>query len=280
MWQNQIVIKGETLKVGNAQAQSRGRSKATVKADVAGQRKLRQTIVDGNWAGYVLTEHPPYTSIQGTWTVPGVSWIDYPPDPFGRPIYENTSNWVGIGGDPDVVLIQLGTQQTALKSGPSNYSLWYELFPADPITIDARRFTLNAGDTITATMTCITTCLPGQRSTWILTMMNVGRWKYPFSIQVQNPNTNLASAEWIMEDSGSYNGNCSSYSCAITSFAYLPKYTATTFSGMRVNNQTSQLSPLQDVFMVADPEGKGWSVPSAPIGADSFTVSYVAPPAP
>src|ERR1700692_1276011 len=39
---------------------------------------LRHDVVGGNWAGYVVTESPPYLSVQGTWTVPLANWVEYP----------------------------------------------------------------------------------------------------------------------------------------------------------------------------------------------------------
>ncbi len=236
---------------------------------------LRKGSVGGNWAGYTITEHAPFLSAAGTWTIPTVSWVDYPPDPLGRKIYESNAVWIGIGGAPDIVLIQLGTGQLVTKSGGAVYYVWYELFPAAPIMIDATRFAVSPGDAMTASLQCIATCTPGGTSTWVMSMQDVTRWKTPFTIRVLNTKTNLASAEWIMEDDGVY--GCDSSTCQLITSAYLPNYSLTTFSNISVNNANPNLS-AQDAMMVTDPEGKAWSVPSNPVGGNSFTVRYVPPP--
>jgi hypothetical protein len=242
--------------------------------------------IGANWAGYVMPGGVlggAYTSAQGTWTVPKVSWVNYPNDPRGRTIIEDISTWVGIGGMGETVLIQLGTDQTVVHDSTTqkdiaSYSVWYELYPALSVTIDATRFEVQPGDTITASLQCTAACKPGGQSTWILSMNDQNRWKTPFTIQVQNPHTLLATAEWIVEDSGTYCG--SSCALVLASSAYLPSYQKVTFSGLSANGANPNLSRAEEANMVVDPEGKSWSVVSDPVGGNSFTVSFVPPLSP
>jgi hypothetical protein len=242
--------------------------------------------IDGNWAGYVLPGGVlggNYTSAQGTWIVPKISWVNYPNDPRGRTIIEDSSAWIGIGGLGETVLIQLGTDQSVVHDSTTqkdiaSYTVWYELYPAPPVSIDATRFEVQPGDTITASLQCLGACKAGGASTWIMSMNDQNRWKTPFTIQVQNPHTILATAEWIVEDNGAYCGaNCA---LVLASSSYLPDYQKITFTGITANGANPGLSRAQQAMMVVDPEGKSWSAVSDPVGGNSFTVSFVPPLAP
>src|SRR5258708_6262646 len=57
--------------------------------------------VSNNWSGYAVSGGA-YTSAQGSWTVPAVSYAGY----AGSPNFESSSAWVGIGGFSDASLIQ------------------------------------------------------------------------------------------------------------------------------------------------------------------------------
>ena len=242
--------------------------------------------IDANWAGYVLpggVVGGNYTSAQGTWTVPTVSWVNYPNDPRGRTIIEDSSTWIGIGGLGESVLIQLGTDQAVVHDSTTqkdvaSYTVWYELYPASPVSIDATRFTIQPGDTITASLQCVGACKAGGATTWIMSMMDQTRWKTPFTIQVQNPHTVLATAEWIMEDNGAYCG--ASCALVLASSSYLPNYQKVTFTGITANGANPNLSRAQHAMMVVDPEGKSWSTVSDPVGGNSFTISFVPPLSP
>src|SRR5207237_5285904 len=67
-----------------------------------------------NWAGYVVTNGP-FRDVSGTWTVPEVKYVSYP----NSPAKEDTSTWIGIGGNSDPSLIQIGTAQEAVPTGQS-----------------------------------------------------------------------------------------------------------------------------------------------------------------
>ncbi len=70
------------------------------------KRGVSQGLMTTNiWSGYVATSGP-YSSASATWQVPSVIYDGVPNPPFNE---EAVSQWVGIGGDGDSTLIQLGT---------------------------------------------------------------------------------------------------------------------------------------------------------------------------
>ncbi len=131
----------------------------------------QSTVSSTNWSGYVLPNFETgqtYTAASATWIIPTVSFQDAP---VGF-TFELSSSWLGIGGycedancsTADSTLIQLGTEQDAFSDGSTQYYAWYEKLPAVSKLI--KKFTVNPGDTMTATLTCKGKCGKSQR--WIL----------------------------------------------------------------------------------------------------------------
>jgi hypothetical protein len=220
--------------------------------------------LSNNWSGYGVNGGT-YTAVQGTWTVPSVSFQSY----SNSPDVEASSTWVGIGGqDGDETLIQIGTMQAAAPSGETEYFAWYEILPATEVPISRKQYPIVPGDTITATIQCTAACRPNAQSTWVLTLINVNRWSKPYSITLQYASS-LTSVEWIME--GPCINNCSSDQ---PGFAYMPNYGSTTFSAISVNNANPKLSRSPNGIIMKDPNGNAMSMPSDPIGGNSFTVNF------
>jgi Peptidase A4 family len=229
----------------------------------------QKQIISNNWSGYMLAGGP-YTSIQGTWIVPAVAYVPYPESPAE----EVTSSWIGIGGEAKgKPLIQLGIQQRVTSSGAVTYSAWYELLPAseEPLGSD---FPVSPGDTITASIQCTALCTPNMDSTtWVLMMNNGGRWQHPFRHQFIYRST-LASAEWIME------ATCLN-DCVSTpqDYSFLPSFGPVVFSGLVANGGNPNLTQQSSVVL-NDSNGGASSTPSAPVGGNSFSVSFAGPNAP
>lgn len=229
-------------------------------------RPRRHDDLGDNWSGYIVTGGP-FTAVQGTWTIPAVTYAHYP----AAPDVENTSAWIGIGGFNEPTLIQLGSEQDVTPDGVASYSVWYEVLPASSIRIDATRFVVNAGDTITTSLQCTATCTPKAKSTWVMSMSDGTLWKTAFTVQMIYPSS-LASAEWIVE--APCLETCSN---PIADFGYLANFNSITFTGLTANNANPNLSRSQNAMMLTDPQGKAWSVPSDPSGGNSFTMSFGTP---
>jgi Peptidase A4 family len=238
-------------------------------------REMRNADISPNWSGYVVTSGN-YTSVQGTWTVPAVTYVSYP----GAPAVEASATWVGIGGYNEPTLIQLGTSQIAAKSGAVNYGVWYEILPAPNSLITATQFVVSPGDTITASIQCTALCTPKAQSTWVLSMTNGNRWKTPFTIQLTYAST-FAAAEWIMEATCLF--PCDALSNGTinpANFSYLPNFGSTAFTAISANNANPNLSLSPNAIILTDPNGKAQSRPSDAVGGNSFLVNFVGPRSP
>jgi hypothetical protein len=167
-------------------------------------RSLRNQIVSNNWSGYVAANFATgqiYTSAQGTWVVPTVTYF---PDP--RFSAEYSSSWVGIGGFfenanytvTDNSLLQLGTEQDA-SSSRTRYYAWYEALPSPMKKIP---LAISPGDTITVSLQLISA---GKKSqSWMLRMEDTTAaqsWSTTL-----NYNSSQLSAEWIEEAPSSSGG--------------------------------------------------------------------------
>ncbi len=100
---------------------------------------------DLNWGGYAVasdfnTPQPVVTSVSGSWIVPHVETSQN--DTF-------SAIWIGIGGTFGNTLIQTGTEQDCI-GGTLYYSAWFELLPADSVTIQT--IDVSPGDTIAASI--------------------------------------------------------------------------------------------------------------------------------
>ncbi len=141
---------------------------------------------DLNWAGYAVSHNfsdpkPLVTGVSGTWTVPSVALSEN--DTF-------SAVWVGIGGYFGKSLIQAGTEQDCIGA-TAYYSAWFELLPADSITIQA--LDISPGDVISAS---ITLSSPDQNMwTIFVSDLSTGKsYNQDFSY-----NSSRLSAEWIVE---------------------------------------------------------------------------------
>jgi hypothetical protein len=109
-----------------------------------------QSLMSLDWAGYAVTSNllspqPKVVGVNSSWTVPEVTVTAF--DSF-------SAVWIGVGGQvaKDGTLIQAGTEQDSI-SDQAQYSVWYELLPADSVTIT----TVNVlpGDVITASINLV-----------------------------------------------------------------------------------------------------------------------------
>ncbi len=207
------------------------------------KRGLRNQLYTSNWSGYAVAHFETgqtYTSAQGTWTVPSVSYVDGGPNISA----EYSSTWVGIGGfcentsctQGDSSLIQLGTEQDVSSTGATQYYAWYEMLPQYPVQIP---LAIHPGDQITASVTCVSAC-SHRRQTWIVAMTNVTTGR-TWSQTVQYASSRL-SAEWIEEAPSSTAGVLPLANFATASFD------ESTVDGIGPSLSSSQTIVMQDPY--------------------------------
>jgi len=135
--------------------------------------------VSANWAGYAIAAGP-YSRVTATWTVPAIH-------PSAAPTY--SSSWVGIDGFNNANLIQTGTEQD-YYGGAAHYSAWWEILPANGVTITS--LPIHAGDVIVATI-----ARTGTAGSWRITLANATTGKAFATTQAYAGKG--TSAEWIQE---------------------------------------------------------------------------------
>ncbi len=169
-------------------------------------RSLLNQMVSTNWSGYVAASFATgqtYTSAQGTWVVPTVTYF---PDP--RFSAEYSSTWVGIGGFcenanctvADNSLLQLGTEQDA-SSTRTRYYAWYEALPN---SIKKIPMSIRPGDTIRVSLQLISAGNKGQ--SWTLQMEDATGVRTQTWSTTLRYNSSRLSAEWIEEAPSSSGG--------------------------------------------------------------------------
>ncbi len=145
-----------------------------------------QNLTSLDWGGYavssnVLFPKPQVTGINGSWTVPMVAVS--PLDTF-------SAAWIGIGGQSDTTLIQVGSEHDSIN-GKAVYSLWYEMLPDNAITIP--NIEISTGDKITASVSLANS----NTNEWIIEINDVTTgqsFKQNFSY-----NSSRLTAEWVIE---------------------------------------------------------------------------------
>ena len=106
------------------------------------------TYTSAIWDGYVSTPKPggaPFREVQARWVQPAVSC-----DP-SRPVM-NAVHWVGLDGWTNASVEQGGTLANC-QNGTASYEAWWEMYPYNGIQ---NSFAINAGDTISASVTYLT----------------------------------------------------------------------------------------------------------------------------
>jgi hypothetical protein len=93
-----------------------------------------------DWSGYATTGAT-YTSVSGSWIQPQVTCA------AGENSY--SAFWLGLDGDTTRTVEQTGTESDCADGAP-DYSAWYEMYPAAPVTIDRP---VAAGDRMSASVT-------------------------------------------------------------------------------------------------------------------------------
>jgi hypothetical protein len=213
------------------------------------------TVNSSDWAGYVVssdfqTPQPVVTGVNASWRIPRIK------NSSGNTF---SAMWVGIGGFFDETLIQAGSTQ-AYVNDYEIYTIWYELLPADAITVAF--FRIRPGDEITVAIQL----LNSTSNLWSINIYdrtNGGRFTETFTYA-----SSKLSAEWIVERP-EINGQTS----------VLADFGNVTFSGSHaiLLNQTHTIRgyPFNAVSM-ATHKSELATVSSLSDDGATFTVKYVA----
>jgi len=145
-----------------------------------------QQLTSPNWSGYCVvsdlnTPQPQVTSVSASWTVPTVEVS------MGN---SYSAAWIGVGGQYDDTLIQVGTEQDSIN-GKATYSALYELLPSYAVTIDS--ISISPGDKITASISLTNKTA----NTWLIEINDVTEGQ-SFNKSLVYASSML-SAEWIVE---------------------------------------------------------------------------------
>jgi hypothetical protein len=214
-----------------------------------------QSVVSLSWAGYVAASsfsnpQPQVIGINASWTIPSIN-------ASATDVY--SSAWIGIGGQFDKTLIQLGTEHDYDSNNDQvKYSAWYEMLPAYAQNIPV---TISEGDNITASITMINS----DTNEWNIQLIdNTNNQSFSQNVAY---NSTRSSGEWIVERPTLNN--------QITSLASFGTITFTD-AYVNINNAVYPLghAPFAQVLMTNRQNTQLTSVSSISADGTSFTVGY------
>jgi hypothetical protein len=109
-----------------------------------------------------------------------------------------SSTWIGIDGDNNGTVLQIGTEgDNSCCLFPPQYYAWYELFPANPVSIPNPVSPGDLMEAVIAPRGGVGTVTPGSPATWTMTLTNLTKgWQFAID---QTYTGMLSSAEWIEE---------------------------------------------------------------------------------
>jgi hypothetical protein len=190
-------------------------------ADAAG------AATSANWAGYVVTGKR-FRHVSGTWVQPAATCTS------GSGY---SASWVGLGGNGQASqsLEQVGTEADCTPSGRSTITAWYELVPANMVTI---RMGVHAGDTMSASVS-----VRGGSVQVKLVDDSTGS-RFARTLRMAAPDT--GSAEWIEEAPS----ECAGSQCVVLPLA---DFGAVSFSEASATTASGHTGTIADPAYHATP---------------------------
>jgi hypothetical protein len=144
-----------------------------------------ESISSLSWAGYIVSRtnnaKVEVNAINASWVVPTVN---------ASTGTGYTSVWIGIGGQFDKTLIQVGTEQD-VTNGQDSYYAWYELLPSFAVRLN--NITVSPGDTMDASISLVDSAT----NHWSIKISDTTTGQ-AFSTMVVY-NSTRSSAEWTLE---------------------------------------------------------------------------------
>jgi hypothetical protein len=214
-----------------------------------------EQMLSSDWSGYSVASDLSFpealvSGVNGSWVVPSVSVS------VGS---QYSAVWVGVGGQFDDTLIQVGTEQDVV-GGRAVYSVWYELLPADAVTVDS--LSVSAGDRVVAWVMLVDVA----GGVWSLGLVDVSTGR-SVSRSVVYGSSRL-SAEWVVE-----RPTVGNRVTTLTDFGEV------VFSGCNatVNGREGVISSFSvtRILMVSRANVRLVGVSSLGSGGSSFTVTYL-----
>ncbi len=154
---------------------------AAPRRPVAGPNAVTDTFYF-NWSGYAATgARGSFTKVSGSWTVSRLRRCS------GE--HQTATEWVGLDGFSDSTVEQAGTISMCFR-GRAVYYDWYEMFPANPVTVTVHQ--VAPGDKISASVTRI-------RAAYRLVVIDATHRADSFSVRTRCRTCLNESAEWINE---------------------------------------------------------------------------------
>ena len=180
---------------------------------VHGRATLRgRDDISSNWSGYVAagpgstatTASPAmtYTDVTGQWVEPTAACVPGSPS--------SVAIWVGLGGysESSSDLEQAGTSADCGPNGSPSYYAWYELVPANSVTVKALQ--IFPGDVISSAVVI--------DGTSVVVQVTDRTRKTRFTRHLTMSSPDQTSAEWIVEAPTQCNGGTSCRQLALTNF--------------------------------------------------------------
>lgn len=178
-----------------------------------------ETLLSASWAGYLVSRNTnaniQVTAINGSWTVPAVN---------NSVAAQYSSTWIGIGGQLDNTLIQVGTEQDT-SGGNATYYAWYETLPGFSVRITT--MSVSPGDVVVASLRLVDSAT----NRWVMQISDATTGQSFGKTTVYN--STLSSGEWIIEKPTVGN-----------SLAHLAAFTTFNFTGCHLiaNNNSGSIS--------------------------------------
>jgi len=213
-------------------------------------------VTSQNWAGYAVNGAT-FNDVQGTWTQPAVVGSCTSAARYA-------SFWVGIDGYSSTTVEQIGTDSDC-TGGHASYYAWYEMFPANSVTISS--LTIHPGDVLTAQVkvsgTSFTLSLKDATS------------KQSFSIKKTSASATKSSAEWIAESPEICSTTCSLAKLNNFGTVHFTNCEAATGAGLLPISSFTGSSGPHEITMTNSAHTKDRAVPSA-LGSTgkSFSITW------
>ncbi len=140
------------------------------------------TVTSTNWSGYAVQGASKFTDARGSWVEPTATCASRSA--------QYASFWLGIDGYASNSVEQLGTDSDCTGRNRPSYYAWYEMYPADSVSLSSKTYPVKPGDTLTADVSV-------SGSVFTLSLKSSEGWT--FSASQTGSGLAQSSAEWIAE---------------------------------------------------------------------------------